>query len=39
MKVRVARNLREKSLHDAIFFAEKALALNLKRYEQSQSLT
>lgn len=39
LKTRVCRNLKEKSLPDAIFFAEKAVALNVKRYEQSQTLT
>ena len=39
IKARVVRNLREQSLNDAIFFAEKALVLNQKRYEQSQTLT
>jgi len=35
MKGLVCRNLKQRNLADAIFFAEKALALNEKRYEQS----
>lgn len=35
----VSRNLKQRSLADAIFFAEKVLALNIKRHEQSQTLT